>query len=453
MNMEKNLNKSKYDNYSRENGSLNIKENIYYFTIEKDNKSNCPKCENSVSKDHIYCSNCGEILENIKSKREKFINQEGEKTKFKDIASNFDLKNGLKAAVLGISILFTLSLIIKFILFGSNNQINELINPLHIMLFSNLASVNIFMSLFMNSAQSSVNFGFLILLILPIVSLILPYRMFVKTRNTSFIAHVKNSLGVSIIYAIMLCIISRVSQVEVNLSSGFNQNGYGILFEFSTLNVLFKGFIISFITMLFIGIKKEYEKENMIANLSKLAFKTIFIGYILVFIISVVLNFANINYVFDLGLNSYANDVSLGVLLSQLAMYLWSFANFVPVSLGSGYLSILSLFNSNISLDLILLLGAIMALSALIFIIVGCKIESKHKSKNIKPVIIFSGCYAVIMAIIGFLTTIYIGNNAASMLSYLSPMQMGFNCIIGLIASFMYSFIMTLIGYKLNIFN
>ncbi|HBI92317.1 MAG TPA: hypothetical protein DDY58_07700, partial [Terrisporobacter glycolicus] len=343
MNMEKNLNKSKYDNYSRENGSLNIKENIYYFTIEKDNKSNCPKCENSVSKDHIYCSNCGEILENIKSKREKFINQEGEKTKFKDIASNFDLKNGLKAAVLGISILFTLSLIIKFILFGSNNQINELINPLHIMLFRFLASVNIFMSLFMNSAQSSVNFGFLILLILPIVSLILPYRMFVKTRNTSFIAHVKNSLGVSIIYAIMLCIISRVSQVEVNLSSGFNQSGYGILFEFSTLNVLFKGFIISFITMLFMGIKKEYEKENMIANLSKLAFKTIFIGYILVFIISAVLHFANINYVFDLGLNSYANDVSLGVLLSQLAMYLWSFANFVPVSLGSGYLSILSL--------------------------------------------------------------------------------------------------------------
>ena len=453
MNMEENLNKSKYDNYSKEDGSLNIKENINYFTIEKDNNINCPKCENLVSKKDIYCKNCGRILENIKSKREKFINQEGEKTRFKDIASSFDLINGLKASGLAIAILFVFSLIIKFILAGSNNQINELINPLHIMLFSNLASVNIFMSLFMNSAQSSVNFGFLILLILPIVSLILPYRMFIKKRNTSFIAHVKNSLGVAIIYAIMLCVISKVSQVEVSLSNEFNQNGYGILFEFSTFNVLFKGFIISFISVLFMGIKKEYEKENMIPDLLKIALKTIFIGYVLVFIMATVLNFANINYVFDLGLNSYTNNISLGVLLSQLAMYLWAFANLVPVSLGSGSLSILSLFNSNISLDLILLLGAMMALSALIFIIVGCKIESKYKSKNIKPVIIFSGFYAVIMAIIGFLTTIYIGNNAASMLSSLSAMQMGFNFIIGLIASFIYSFIMTLIGYKLNIFN
>lgn len=453
MNKEENSNKSKYDNYSKEDGSLNIKENINYFTIEKDNNINCPKCENSVSKKDIYCKNCGEILANIKSKREKFINQEGEKTRFKDIASNFDLINGLKASGLAIAILFAFSLIIKFILFGSNNQINELINPLHIMLLSNLASVNVFMSLFMNSTQSSVNFGFLILLILPIVSLILPYKIFIKKRNTSFIAHVKNSLGVAVIYALILCAISKVSQVEVNLPSGFNQNGYGILFEFSTLNVLFKGFIISFISTLFMGMKKEYEKENIISGLLKIALKTIFIGYALVFIISVVLNFANINYVFDLGLNSYTNNISLGVLLSQLSMYLWAFANLVPVSLGSGYLSILSLFNSNISLDLILLLGAMMALSALIFIIVGCKIESKYKDKSIKPVIIFSACYAVIMSIIGFLTTIYIGNNAASMLSYLSAIQMGFNFIIGLIISFIYSLIMTLIGYKLNIFN
>ncbi|WP_434799028.1 hypothetical protein [Terrisporobacter vanillatitrophus] len=453
MNMEENLNKSKYDNYSKEDGRLNVKENIHYFTIEKDNNINCPKCENPFSKKDIYCNNCGEILEHIKSKREKFINQEGEKTRFKDIASSFDLINGLKASGLAIAILFVFSLIIKFLLVGSNNQISELIDPLHIILFSNLASVNIFMSLFMNSTQSSVNFGFLILLILPIISLILPYKMFIKKRNTSFIAHVKNSLGVAIIYAIILCVISRVSQVEVSLSNGFNQNGYGILFEFSTFNVLFKGFIISFISMLFMGMKKEYEEENMIANLLKISLKTIFVGYVLVFIISTVLYFANINYIFDLGLNSYANDISLGVFLSQLAIYLWAFANLVPVSLGSGFLSILSLFNSNISLDLILLLGAMMALSALIFIIIGCKIESKYKIKSIKPVIIFSGCYAVIMAIIGFLTTIYIGNNAASMLSSLSPMQMGFNFIIGLIASFIYSLIMTLIGYKLNIFN
>ena len=451
MNIEKSLNKSKYDNYSKEDGALNIKENISYFTLEKDNYTNCHRCESEVSIEDVYCKNCGEILENIKSKREKFINHHDEKTKFKHIASSFDLINALKASGLAIAVLFVLSSIIKFILVGNNNQISELIKPQHIMLFSNLANVNIFMSLFMNSAQSSVNFGFLILLILPIVSFILPYRIFVKKRNISFITHVKNSLGVAIVYALILCVISKLSQVEFSLSNGANQYGYGILFGFSTFSVLFKGFIIGFVSVLFMGLKKEYEKENMVAGVLKIALKTIFIGYSLVLIIAIILHFANTNYIFDLGLNSYTEDISLGVLLSQLSIYLWSFANLIPVSFGSRSLSILSLFNLNISLDLMLLLGAMIALSSLIFIVVGCKLESKYK--NMKPVIIFSGCYSVIIAVIGFLTTIYIGDNAASMLTYLSPIQMGFDFITGMIISFIYSLITTLIGYKLNIFN
>lgn len=59
----------------------------------------------------------------------------------------------------------------------------------------------------------------------------------------------------------------------------------------------------------------------------------------------------------------------------------------------------------------------------------------------------------MIIAVIGVLTTIYIGDNAASMLTSLSAIQMGFNFITGMIISFIYSLIMTLIGYKLNIFN
>lgn len=453
MNMEGSSNKNKYDNYSKEDGSLNIKENINYFTIEQNKDAHCPKCDNKVSERDIYCNNCGEILQHIKSKREKFIKQEGEKAKFKDIAYSFNLIDGLKAGVLAIVILFTLSLIAKFLLVGNSNQFSQLVNPLHIMLFSNLASVNIFMSLFMNSTQSSINFGFLILLILPVISLILPYIIFMKKRNTSFIAHIKNSLGVGIIYALILCLISKVSQVEVSLSNGFNQYGYGIFFGFSMVDILFKGFIIGFISMLFMGMKKEYDKENMIAGALRLSMKAIIIGYLLVLVIATVLYFANVNYILDLGLNTYISNISFGVVVSQLAMYLWAFANLIPVSIGSGSLSILSLFNSNISLDLILLLGSMIALSALILIIIGSKLESKYKSNNINPVIIFSGCYAIIMAAIGFLTTIYIGDNAASMLTSLNAIQMGFNFIIGMIISFIYSLIMTLIGYKLNIFN
>ena len=152
---------------------LYIKKNINYLTIEKDNNTYCSKCENLVDEKDIYCKNCGEILENVKSKREKFINQEGEKANFKDIVKNFDLVNGIKTSALSLGILFILSLIIKIILVGTNNEISEIINPIHIMLFSNLASVNIFLSLFMNSAQSSINLGLLILLLFLINSQVL----------------------------------------------------------------------------------------------------------------------------------------------------------------------------------------------------------------------------------------------------------------------------------------
>ena len=202
-----------------------------------------------------------------------------------------------------------------------------------------------------------------------------------------------------------------------------------------------------------IGLKKEYEKENSIVNILKLAFKTLLVGYILVLIVLSLLHFANINYVYDLGLSNYTNTTSLALVLSQLGIYIWAFVNLIPVNLGIGTISILSLFNSSLSLDVILLLGSLIALSALIFIIVGCKLESKYKTKDIKPVIMFSICYSILMGIIGLLTTLYIGDNAASMLTSISAMQMGFNFFIGIVISFVYSFATTLIGYKLNIFN
>ena len=133
-------------------------------------------------------------------------------------------------------------------------------------------------------------------------------------------------------------------------------------------------------------------------------------------------------------------------------MYLWAFANLIPIKLGIGTVSIISLFNSSLSLDTILILGALIALSALIFIIIGCRLQ-KNKSNDIKPVIVFSISYAILVSILGFITTLYIGDNVSSMISSLGSMQIGFNFIIGGIISFAYSFIMTLVGYKLNIFN
>ena len=80
MEMEENIIENKYCNYSKKDGKTNARKNNNYFTIEKENINYCPKCESLVNKKDIYCKNCGQILENVKSKREKFINQQEERS-------------------------------------------------------------------------------------------------------------------------------------------------------------------------------------------------------------------------------------------------------------------------------------------------------------------------------------------------------------------------------------
>ena len=145
MEMEENIIENKYCNYSKKDGKINARKNNNYFTIEKENINYCPKCESLVNKKDIYCKNCGQILENVKSKREKFINQQEERSNLNNIISSFDLITGLKTSVVALVILYIFSVIIKLLIVGGNDQISQLINPVHIMLFGNMATVDIIM--------------------------------------------------------------------------------------------------------------------------------------------------------------------------------------------------------------------------------------------------------------------------------------------------------------------
>lgn len=455
MNREENSNKrvEKYNNYLKEDGSINLNYNYNNLTLERMNNTNCPKCNNKVKKYNIYCNNCGTSLEMIKNKNTRFIESYREETKFEDLLHSFNIKKSFMTSLLSVIILLVISSILKFTLIGDNNQISQLINPIHLLLFSNLGRIDIYMSLFMNSSQSSINLGFLLLLALPILSLAISYMIFMKNENISLINHIRNSIGVGIIYGLMLFILAKISKVGLNISNGYI-GGYNIYFQFSMISVLLKGFIIGFMSTLLFGLKKEYEEENAIIKTLKLAIKTVSIGFILVLIVLIVMNFANINYLSELGISSYKVKVNMGVILSQLAIYLWAFANLIPITVGSRTISFLSLLNSSMSLDLILVLGSMIALSALIFIIVGCKLESKYNVKNgIKPVIMFSSYYSIIMGGISIFTSLYIGNNVASMVTSINAIQMGFSFVLAILISFIYSFLLTLTGFKLNIFN
>ena len=103
----------------------------------------------------------------------------------------------------------------------TNNKLSDLINPLHIMLLSNFGSIEVYRNTFMSINVASMNIGLIALILLPITSLVISYRVILKDENISLENHVKNSLGVGIIYGLILAIISKLSQINLNLSSGF----------------------------------------------------------------------------------------------------------------------------------------------------------------------------------------------------------------------------------------
>ena len=77
-------------------------------------KSNhCPKCENKIEGCRLYCEKCGHSLEGITKNNLNFIDSEGEKTKFKDILTTFNIKKAFMTSFIAILILFVISTYIK----------------------------------------------------------------------------------------------------------------------------------------------------------------------------------------------------------------------------------------------------------------------------------------------------------------------------------------------------
>ena len=92
---------------------------------------------------------------------------------------------------------------------------------------------------------------------------------------------------------------------------------------------------------------------------------------------------------------------------------------------------------------------AFVALSALILLISGIKLREKYKNATKKTVLIFSITYAIMMAVLSIFTSIEI--NGGSLLGY--NLQMGMSVIFTAVISFLYSFIIAFVGFKLSDWN
>lgn len=440
-------NYDKYKNYSKEDGNILNKSNLNNLKLEKIETNNCNNCDFENEQSFNYCKNCGEILYKVK--------QIENEDKLKNIniinaLKNVDKKKVIATSLVSILILLVISLVIKVFMSIDASPIDDIINPLHIILAFNLGNLHGYSSSMLGAGAINIRLGLLVILIVPIVSLFISNMIFMRKDNKDLKGLFIDSMAVGLSYSVMLLFISLISNIRLSFNDML-QYGMSLNIRYSYLSVLFNGFLIGFLSTYWIGFNKEHKKENTYFCLLKKAINTVLIGYFIVFIIMLILSLSDVSFLYELGIYGYSNTIGLNIILSQVSSYIWSFANFIPVILNNQIISAFSMTSSGLFFNTKLMLYSTIAISFIILLIMGCRIKHRYSENNIKSILIFSLFYAIAMGILALFSTINIDGNISliQINSYKSSIYMGSNVFITMILSFVYSYLVSGLGYKL----
>lgn len=445
--MEENL---KYENYRSETGSI-IKKSINKdFRLKKNTHNTCSKCENENKENDNYCRFCGASLSNI----EKINVREDKSKNIKPILKQLNLSSIIKTAVSSIAILFIMSIIFKVFVSIGFDDLGYFINPIHIMMGLNLGYLDVSSSNMLGSGAITAHLGFLLLLLGPIISLLLSNILFMRNKNKSSKDVFLNSLGVGVIYGIIVFILSILSRMRINFNDML-QYGMSVEASYRPMSIFLNGFIIAFLTTYLLNFKKKYNNENIHLTLLKKAVSIIAIGYTVTFVILAGITLTDRSYLYEFGMYSYVDQISIGVILSQLSAYMWGFANFIPVTISNTSISAFSLITSDLFLDTKLIFAVMIALGALIILLNGCSLKRKYKDSKVNVVLIFSVYYAIVMGILALFSSVIIGGNLSvvEVNNYQGAIVLGMSVLGSVISSFIYSFALTSIGHKLYVFD
>ncbi|MEG1311338.1 MAG: hypothetical protein RSD47_04945, partial [Romboutsia sp.] len=228
---------------------------------------------------------------------------------------------------------------------------------------------------------------------------------------------------------------------------GFSQNIRYNLFE-----ILINGFFIVLLSSYIFGFKRKYKNDNMYLNIFKDAVNTVGIGYISVFIILLILSMSNSSLLNELGIYGYIGKINIGVILTQLSAYIWEFANMIPITINNNIISMINLLNEDMFFNTRLIFFAMIALSLLVILITGCNIRDKYSENGKKAILIFAISYSMLMVILSIFSNIRLEGSIDmfKMNNYQTSIFMGTNTVPTMVISFVYSYFISWIGYKLK---
>lgn len=446
-------NKYKYKNYFKEDGRSVQKIENNKYTLKKLENSTCVICNKENNKQSSYCKHCGNNLSEVEENN--LLKSEIKDSKsLKNILQNINFKKASVTSICSVLILFIVAVIFKLLMGLQIREIGMLINPIHIVMGLNLGHIDISSSSMLGAGSISCHLGILVLLIAPILALTISNLLFMKKENTDAKSTLLNSIGVGLTYGFILFVLSIFTKIK---TSPFDMMQYQMSFgvSYRSLNMFFNGFIIAFLCTYLIGFKKSYEKDNIHLAIMRKSISTVFLGYIVVFLILIIITLSDKSYLYEFGMYGYTDNISTSLVLTQLAAYMWGFANFVPLTISSYTISIFNLLGSDLFLNTKLIFIAMVVLSSLIILVVGCNLKRKYKDDKKNVVLIFSLYYALFMGIVALFSSILIGGNISSIQisNYQGAISLGLPLISTIIRSFLYSYIVAGIGYKLYVFE
>lgn len=440
--------KNEFRNYYKDDGSSVKNIGINNFILKKKINLDCSNCSGKNTTGSNYCKFCGESLDEIVPLRGKTISSD---IGLRGMLEICNIKSVLLTSGCSVFILFLISLLLKITIYMHGSKISSMINPIHILLGINLGSINTYSNSMVGTGHTILSAGLLVLLVLPAIALAISNIVFLKKENRNAKETFINSLGVGITYGLILAILSLSTKSRISSNDMFNY-GFVVGFEYDFLGVLINSIIIGFLCSFFVGYKKKYEKDNTYLAIFKIAAKTLIIAYISIFVILMLLKLGKSNFLFELGLGRFVNDLSLWVLLSQVSAYIFAIANFAVVTINDSTIGLLNIASNG---DLKLIIYAITALTALTLLLAGCKLRTKYKYDGIKPVLVLSISYSILMGILALFTKISINTSVGilSITNINAEIFIGFSVISAMISSFIYSFIVASLGYKLNVLD
>ena len=335
-----------------------------------------------------------------------------------------------------------MALIAKLFIGLIDSDMGKYLSILNIVLGANLAPVEIISSSFMDFSKVSLNMGLVIYLILPIICLSIPINMFIRRKDKlNDISLTKDSISIGLIYGITLGVISILAKriLDSNIELFYTMS---IIIKYNFLGVVINGTIIGFIVS-YINLSKY--SLNDVEKIGFKSFLSILTTYLIILIILILSMYVGNTLGYNKGLISIISAI-------QLAIYLLEIAAFIPIVILGDIISIMNINNISNYLNesiVILIYGSIL-LSILVLSISGYLM--KYKTKDIKLIKVFSIYYAIFMGGIVHISKINTsgGINLLNILNYDQQISIGGNLIVSIIIAYIYCYIITYLGYKLN---